>query len=666
MKRKGRLPSIDRSEWSETLEEIDEKIYSSFIAKRFRRFINWLYSLLINGFFGKLFTAYSAEDELFMNSRFMRALRSGNRLRRLADRVKLRMARLFEGSRLLSSFNGLFSSLIHRSLRTYGAFFLAFGVYCLLSFLAKGYVLFREVDGVADYVVCGGILLTSVPLLMTKGTLADAVMKSFLMQRLLFEGFGIPRDTFTRVETYPKRYAEVSVAGIVLGILTAFVKPTYFVVLFFVLIVGLLIFSFPEIGILALIALVPFSSLLARPSLAILVVLAVTLVSYSIKLMRGKRVLKLRLIDFSILLFTIIRLLGGLVSAGGVASLKSALLYTALTLGYFLVANLIRTREWVNRCVLTFVIFGCAAAVIGLVQIFTGTLEASWLDTAQFADIGTRITATFDNPNVFATYLLLLIPFSLALLLRGGSFRRVMLCVIAFALLALCMVETWSRGAWLGILVAILLFFPIYSRRSVPYLLLGGASVPYLSLLLPNSVVTRFLSIGGAADSSATYRISAWNGVARMLREHWLGGIGVGEAAFSAVYPVFSYAGIQGIRHTHNLYLQIMSEVGVAGAIAFIFVIVLFVQMCFGYIYRMRNEAETSTVIAGLVAVIGVLIMGLTDYVWYSYRVFLMFWMVIGLVSAYIRIGEDQMTRFAFVEKNTDFAVDFDLNVDNL
>lgn len=666
MKHNGRLPSIDRSDWNETIEEIDEKIYSSFFAKRFRRFINWLYSLLINGFFGKLFTAYAVEEERFMNSRFVRAFGKKNRLRRLADGAKLQMARLFEGSRLLSALNQLSSSLIHRSLKTYGAFFLSFGVYCLLSFLAKGYVLFRTIDTTTDYVVCGGILLASVPLLLSKDTLAEAVMKSFLMQRLLFDGFGIPRDTFTKTERYPKRYAEVTVAGIVLGILTAFVRPSYFLLVALVLMMGLLVFSYPEIGVLALIALVPFSALFARPSLVLLAVLAVTTVSYFVKLMRGKRVFKLRLIDFSILVFSVVRLLGGVVSAGGVASFQSALLYTALTVGYFLVVNLIRTKEWVDRCVSAFMIFGCAASAVGLIQVFTGALEPSWLDTERFSNIGTRITATFENPNVFATYLLLLIPFSLALLVRPNSFRRRLWYAFGFVLLAICMVETWSRGAWLGVLAAILLFFPIYSRRSVPYLLLGGASVPFLSLLIPDNVTSRFLSIGGASDSSSTYRISAWRGVARMLREHWLGGVGVGESAFSAVYPAFSYAGIQGIRHTHNLYLQILSEVGVVGAITFLFVIILFVQNCFCYLYRMRNEAETSTVIAGLVAVFAVLIMGLTDYVWYSYRVFFMFWMVIGIVNAYIRIGEDAKTRFAADESNTQCAVDFDLNVDNL
>ena len=216
------------------------------------------------------------------------------------------------------------------------------------------------------------------------------------------------------------------------------------------------------------------------------------------------------------------------------------------------------------------------------------------------------------------------------------------------------------------LVAALVLFFLIYSRRSLPYLLLGGALLPVSTLLLPDSIISRFASIGSASDSSSIYRISAWRGVGRMLGENWLGGIGVGEAAFSTVYPAFSYAGIEGICHTHNLYLQILSETGVVGLAVFVIVIVLFVQNCFEYIYKMRNQGETLVVNAGLVAVVASLIMGLTDHIWYNYRVFLMFWMIIGLVNAYIRIGLAEFSRSNDYETNTVYSVNFDLNVDNL
>lgn len=650
----------------ERKEKLSEKLYNSVIAKRFRRIVNWLYSLLINGFFGKIFTAYSAEESLFMNSRFMQIFGKGNRTRLFATRIKLRMARTFEDSRILAAIGELTASLIHRKLKTYGAFLLSLGAYGTVTYLIREYVIMREGGSFLDLIACAVLLLLSFPLMTSKETLATAILKSRLLGVFLFDGLGIPKDHFTRSAIFPKRYSTVTAAGMILGALTYFISPIYYVQVALFLFAIALVFSFPELGVLTLIGLVPLSAIFSHASVVLLLTVFVTFVSYFVKLIRGKRVFHIGLIDFAILIFAGIVLLGGVVSAGGIASMKTAALSVALMAGYFLTVNLIRTREWIRRCIVAFLFFAGVSAVIGVVQIFTGTLELSWLDTELFSNIGVRITSTFENPNVYATYLLLAIPFSLVLLIGKGTGVSKVPLAICFALLAICMMETWSRGAWLGILISLLLFFLIYTRRSVSYLLLGSMVFPLFSILLPENVVSRFLSIGSASDSSATYRISAWRGVGRMLRENWFGGIGVGESAFSAVYPAFSYAGIQGIRHTHNLYLQILSETGIVGLTVFLLVIVLFVQNCFEYIYRMRKETESGVVVAGLASVIAVLIMGLTDYVWYNHRVFLMFWMVIAIVNAYIRAGNEESRRYIAYEFQSQYAVDFEMNVDNL
>lgn len=663
MKREGRLHTENRVECKEKLEE---KFYNSVIAKRFRRFTNWLYSLLINGFFGKIFTAYSTEEALFANSRFMQLLGKGNRTGRLVTKLKLGMAKFFENSRILAALGTLAASLIHRKLKTYGAFLLSLGAYGAVTYLIREYVIVREGGSFTDLVTCTILLLLSFPLMMSKDTLATATLKSRILSAFLFDGLGIPKDHFTKSVTFPKRYSAVTAAGMILGALTYFVSPTYYVQAALLLVVIALVFSYPELGVLAMIGLVPLSALFSHPSIVLLVTVLLTAVSYFVKLIRGKRVFHLGLVDFAVLLFAVILFMGGVVSAGGVLSMKAAALSVALMMGYFLAVNLLRTREWIHRCLVAFLFFAGVSAVIGIVQIFTGTLELSWLDTELFSNIGVRITSTFENPNVYATYLLLVIPFALSFLIARGTGVSKVPISIGFLLFAVCMVETWSRGAWLGILITLPMFFLIYTRRSVPYLLLGGAALPLFSLLLPESVVSRFISIGSASDSSSTYRISAWRGVGRMLRENWFGGIGVGESAFSTVYPVFSYAGIQGIRHTHNLYLQILSETGIVGIVVFLLIIVLFIQNCFEYIYRMRKETESGVVVAGLTAVVAVLIMGLTDYVWYNSRVFLMFWLVIAIVNAYIRIGNEESKRYATHEFHSRYAVNFDMNVDNL
>ena len=151
MKREGRLHPENRVEWKENL---NEKAYHSVIAKRFRRFVNWLYSLLINGFFGKIFTAYSVEEELFRNSRIVQAVSGENRACRFAAKAKLGMARTFEESRILNSLGALVSSLIHRKLKTYGAFLLSLGSYGIVTYLIREYVIARKGGEISGLITC--------------------------------------------------------------------------------------------------------------------------------------------------------------------------------------------------------------------------------------------------------------------------------------------------------------------------------------------------------------------------------------------------------------------------------------------------------------------------------------------------------------------------------
>ena len=663
MKRKNLFRAIDFAGWRSFW---DEKLYTSVIAKRFRKMINWLYSHMINGFFGKIFTAYSAEERVFESGVVGRLCGNRNKSGTKATGVRLSMSRIFERSVILVTLGQLFSSLIHRKLKTYGAFFMSIGAYGIVAYLIREFVFAHSGGNSADLVLCVSLFLLSLPMMMSKETFASAAMKSRIMSALLFNGLGLPKDSFVKTEDLPNRYSLVTLLGMILGGLTYFISPVVYLAIAAIILAGSLILTYPEVGILALFALVPLSALLPYSSEILFAVLLVTTGSYIVKLIRGKRGFHLRLMDFAVLLFMLVQLLGGLVSTGGVRSLRASVFYCVLMMGYFLVVNLIRTGEWVKRCTVTTLLCGSASALFGVVQIFTGTSDASWLDVEAFSNIETRITATFDNPNVYAAYLLLVIPFALAFFVRkeeGAPKFRYGLCLL---LLVVCMVETWSRGAWLGILISIVLFFLIYTRRSLPFVLAGGVLLPLSSFVLSDNVIERFVSIGSASDSSSLYRIAAWRGVGRMLKENWFAGIGFGEAAFSAVYPTFSYAGIESICHTHNLYLQIISETGIVGIILFALVVILFIQNCFESIYRRRNAAASALVIAGMTAVIAILIMGLTDYVWYNARVFLMFWLVMGITNAGIRIGEEELKRSLAAREHSPQYVNLDLNVDNL
>ena len=187
------------------------------------------------------------------------------------------------------------------------------------------------------------------------------------------------------------------------------------------------------------------------------------------------------------------------------------------------------------------------------------------------------------------------------------------------------------------------MFLLIWSRKFMFAGWFGLMAVPALPFILPPNIVSRFSSIGNISDGSTSYRVSIWKGVSKIIKEYFFSGIGVGEAAFKNIYPLYTHEGIELAPHSHSLYFQILVEVGILGLILFVALMALFFRRSFSFFDRRNNiypyegrEALRLRMLsaAGMCGIMSMLIQGFTDYVWYNYRIFLMFWMVIGFTVA--------------------------------
>lgn len=122
-----------------------------------------------------------------------------------------------------------------------------------------------------------------------------------------------------------------------------------------------------------------------------------------------------------------------------------------------------------------------------------------------------------------------------------------------------------------------------------------------------------------------------------MAKEYLWCGIGTGIDTFRAVYPHFALEGIETAPHSHSLYLEILIEQGLLGLLLFLLIIFLFTQSVFTYLRHSNKQTERTMRLfscAGLCAVLAYLIHGFTDYVWYNYRIFCLFWMILALVTS--------------------------------
>ncbi len=606
----------------------------SLILSLLDRFSLWVQRQAREGLFGYFFTRYRAKDPGKSSSLFIRSSAS-RRPGEILRAPRVRLSRQIENSLLLSLPQRGIAFLRRVSLQFYGLtlFFYALCVCAgslLRSLLSGGIDLFSR-----DLWAGAAMLILSLPACFSRRAAGNAICSGRFSSAVLFGLLGLRRASF-RVDAEKEKTAgrplAAALLGVSLGMAGVFVSPFAAPLAFFGGLGAYAVLCFPETGVTLLFLLLPF-----LPTMPLGIFTLFVCFSYAGKLLRSKRTLKLEPIDWCAGLFGLLTLFGGIVSVSK-GSLRPALMFCCFLTGYFLTVNLLRTREWVERAMTSLVLSTAGAALIGVYQQVTGDVSTVWQDETMFSDIGGRVVSTFGNPNVFGEFLILTIPLLFAFFLRAKGKGAKFASLLPVGLSCVALLYTWSRGAWIGLVAGVLVFFLLYSRRALPVLAAGAVALPFAIPFLPASVLNRIGSIGNLSDSSTAYRVYIWQAAARMFTDHAAGGVGVGEAAFAAVYPGYALAGIESAPHSHNLYLQIGIELGLPALLIFLIFLVLLTRGALT-LSKSEDKNERAAVLGALAGIAAVLTQGMTDYVWYNYRVFFAFWLVCGLTSAMAKNG---------------------------
>lgn len=366
------------------------------------------------------------------------------------------------------------------------------------------------------------------------------------------------------------------------------------------------------------------------PTMAVLCFVAVGFFSLFVRL-GCQRELRLKYFSINkyIVIFAFVYLAATFMSVTFSGSLQSGLLIVVFTLFCIVFQNAVTSKRQIDLVIQVLIFAGVAVSLFGIYQyIFYSPDSAdAWIDSDMFSNITKRVYSTLENPNVLSEYLLLIIPFSGAAVLTGKSWRTRLLFLGCTAIMVLCMIFTFSRGGYLGLIVAVGIFLIILDSR---FLILGIIGIIVLYFILPDTIIGRFASIGDLSDGSTSYRVSIWIGTLAMLHDYWLSGIGPSTAAFNLVYPAYSYNTITA-PHSHNLFLQIICDCGITGIILFFMILFQFFRTTATAVSKEKDKDSRIYLIASISSICGFLLQGMTDYSFYNFRVMLMFWIVLAL-----------------------------------
>lgn len=273
--------------------------------------------------------------------------------------------------------------------------------------------------------------------------------------------------------------------------------------------------------------------------------------------------------------------------------------------------------------------------VLGLYAIYQFVTEvpmgSGWVDPTSNPDIKTRVFATFENPNLFSEYILMIFPLSVAMIfLSRNILMKLFSCGVA-GILGISMFLTYSRAGFVAMALATGIFvIMVNAKFIVPFIFGGGISL----FFLPQSIIDRLMTIVNMSDSSSAYRINLWNYTLNIINDFWQTGIGLGYLTFRMITPY--YMKNMAPYHSHNTFLQITVELGIVGLIVFVWLLIdLFRQS----LHSVRSSSsKTVKMLSGALigGLIGLMVQGMAEHVLYNPKIIVMFWIVVAMI---IKLG---------------------------
>lgn len=293
-----------------------------------------------------------------------------------------------------------------------------------------------------------------------------------------------------------------------------------------------------------------------------------------------------------------------------------------------------------------------------------------------------RLASTFKHPNDFGTYLLVSVMWLLGVvtawfearklsdLPKGFRFFSIRVWIIALLCATLmCLGLTYSRGAWLGFLAALVwvaafrkqfffffafvgvIFLLVFSPRLIAIRNVSFVSddvnrdaqvtvtkvntttietetVSPVTPVTPNHLDQMRVRVEGF---SAMGRKDFWKEAAGIMRDYPLFGSGMDTyAQMAEKYQMAFHINV----YPHNCYLQMGAETGILGLGSFLWLLLLLFQNALRDIKRITDPFVLAVSWGALGGLMGMLVHSFLDTVFYSVQVGNLMWIMMGVVAA--------------------------------
>ena len=275
-------------------------------------------------------------------------------------------------------------------------------------------------------------------------------------------------------------------------------------------------------------------------------------------------------------------------------------------LWFFVLTRLIEDDRYLRVFYNTFCVMCVCIALHGIYQYIIGVeIPAGWVSQSEMG-VRTRVFSIIGSPNIMGSLMVFAAPMLAALtydktrplwgkLLLWGAV--VVVCVAALF--------TFSRGAWFGLAIAVLLFCLIMDRKLVLLAVFAGVAVLLFVPEISNRITYLFTADFQEA-TNAGGRAIRWATGFSLLNTNPVFGFGLGR--FGGAIAMQNQV-VDGLKYFYmdNYYMKTLVEMGYAGLSAYLILLLATVVSCIRGMHKTHRDAHNALAVGMFCGMIGVL-----------------------------------------------------------
>jgi putative inorganic carbon (hco3(-)) transporter len=249
-----------------------------------------------------------------------------------------------------------------------------------------------------------------------------------------------------------------------------------------------------------------------------------------------------------------------------------------------------------------------------------------------------RVTSFYTSPNAVGLFLAPITMVYLGWLKEGTNIFSTLWKITILSLSLLTIFFTVSEGTWIGLLGASLFFLFFYVNQKIQNkTYIKKIKITLATLILAivilspfyfNFIQEKFNQI--IENKSAQNRLILWQGSGDFLTQNYKNFIfGAGIFGFPKVQDNFrDPLKLEAHIYPHNIFLNFWLDLGLLGAIAFMWLIFSFLKKS----YQLIKKYKSPLVIGLTSSMITILVHGLIDVPYFKNDLAILFWVIISLL----------------------------------